>query len=67
MKQTYVLDEDDIKAAVAAYLRSEYDIPFYPIDVKIEVSAGSPYYNQFDAGTPPSVKISAVPTLDEDD
>jgi hypothetical protein len=60
IEQTFTLSDIDIKQAVAEYLTKHQGVVVTAPQVKINVSAGSPYYNQFDQGTPASVKITAT-------
>jgi hypothetical protein len=60
IEQTFTLSDIDIKQAVAEYLTKHQGVTVAAPQVKINVSAGTPYYNQFDQGTPATVTISAT-------
>lgn len=60
IEQTFTLTEADIKQAVAEFLTNRMGWQVPATSVKIDIDPGAPFYNQFDAGRAPSVKITAT-------
>lgn len=56
---TYTLSDADLEQAVKEFIAKERGHRVEAQTVKIKVDPGSPYYNQFDQGTPAKVTVTS--------